>query len=93
MIIYPNYTPVIFRDSLVPRYFFDFYDGGVLTADDEGQEMVDLATARREASSVLPEIARDLMADGNEHTITAVLRTEEGAILRATLSLKLEHLN
>ncbi len=77
----------------MPRFFFDFYDGGILTADDEGQEMVDLETARREASAVLPEIARDLMADGNEHTITAVLRTEQGAILRATLSLTLEQLN
>ena len=75
----------------MPRYFFDTDDGDRLDRDDTGQDLPDLKAARDTAIDVLPDMARDVLPDGDRRDITCVVRTEhDGAVFRAKLSLTAE---
>ncbi len=75
----------------MPRYFFDINDGDHSTRDDVGIELPDLQLARRKAIGVLPDLARDVLPDGDHHEITSMVRDDAGhVLLRATLSLSVE---
>ena len=72
----------------MPHYFFDIDDGDRRTRDDEGLDLDGPAAARMEAIRALPDVARDVMPDGDHRTILATIRNEAGkAIFRAELSL------
>jgi hypothetical protein len=72
----------------MPRFLFDIYDGVRLTRDDEGSELPDREAARKEALSVLPDIARDRSPDGDRRDFIVDVRDETGRVIyTATLSL------
>ncbi|MBB2964462.1 DUF6894 family protein [Methylobacterium sp. R2-1] len=69
------------------RYFFDTHDG-VFHRDDEGSECTNFETARTEAMTCLPEIARwSIPTGGDNRAFTVMVRDESGAIVyTATLT-------
>lgn len=75
----------------MPRYFFDIDDGERRDRDNTGQELHDLAAARDAAIGILPDIARDVLPDGDRRDFTSSVRTEhDGVVFRAKLSLTTE---
>lgn len=77
----------------MPRYFFESYDGERVTPDPDGLLMADLGTARAEAVKALPEMARDVLPDGQDRTVSIVIHAEDGrALFRASLTLRCEWL-
>lgn len=75
----------------MPRFFFDLDDGDHRSIDHEGIKMVSLDDARRRAVTTLPELARDVLPDGDKHVIAAVVRDEAGRVrITATLTLVVE---
>ena len=80
--------------GLMPRFYFDIDDGIQRTRDDEGTVLPDLETVRREAISVLPDLAREELPDGDNHIFSCNVRDESGAVIfTASLSLKAEWKN
>ena len=75
----------------MPRFFFDIDDGTRRTHDDDGTVLPDLEAVRREAISVLPDLAREELPDGDHHIFSCDVRDESGAVIfTASLSLKAE---
>lgn len=73
------------------RYFFDTHDGEALLRDDVGIEIDDLERVRAEAIDALPDMAREVLPDGNERMFAVQVRDENGQIVfSATLSFKSE---
>lgn len=71
------------------RFFFDIDDGELATEDDEGLELDGLATARDKAIAVLPNIARDVLPDGDRRTFVVTVRDARGAkVFRAVLDFE-----
>ena len=71
------------------RYFFDEND----THDRDGLEMAGREQARTQAVKALPDMARDVLPDGDELTLTVTVREADGPVFfRATLTLKCEWL-
>jgi hypothetical protein len=78
----------------MPRYYFDIYSGNNIVSDPDGQEMTGIEAARLEAVEALPDIARMVLFSGDEQTLTAVVRTEDGQpVYKAILSLSTEVIN
>ena len=72
----------------MPKYYFDLYDGTSFTRDPHGLELANRSEARREAISVLPDMARDVLPDGDRRDFTVDVRTAAGEVVyTATLSL------
>lgn len=73
----------------MPRYFFDTEDNGTLTVDEEGLELPSDKAVRDEAIRVLPEIAKDQLPDGPQHSFWVKVRDDSGAyVFEASLELK-----
>ena len=71
------------------RYFIDTSDGDLSVPDDEGQDFDDDSAARNAAVSALPDIARDVMPDGDDRTFSAAVRNADGKIIyNAVLTFK-----
>ncbi len=72
----------------MPKFYLDLYDGTNVTRDPYGLDLVDRMEARREAISVLPDMAREVLPDGDRRDFTVDVRTAVGEIIyTATLSL------
>jgi hypothetical protein len=72
----------------MPRYFFDIDDGDQRSLDHEGMEMPDVWAAREGAIAVLPDVARDVLPDGDRREMVSTVRDESGTVVYiATLSL------
>lgn len=75
----------------MPRFYFDIDDGVHRTRDDEGADLPDLETVRRQAIAVLPGLAREVLPDGDERNFICNVRDESGAVIfTASLSFKAE---
>jgi hypothetical protein len=75
----------------MPRYFFDIDDGERVTTDLDGLELDGPETAKAEAVRVLPNVARDVLPDGDARTLSTTVRTaDQGSIFRASLTLRCE---
>ena len=73
------------------RYFIDLNDGDHLSTDEEGQDFETVEAAEYDAIALLPDIARQVIPDGDRRTIVSTLRTEAGVvILTATLTLNVK---
>ena len=71
----------------MPRYFFD--ENGA--RDLNGLEMDGPEEARAEAVKALPDVARDVLPDGDGLTMTIAVRERDGPVFfRASLTLKCE---
>jgi len=58
------------------RYFFDLHDGS-FKLDDTGTECADFDAVRREAKRLLPEVAKEVLPEGEDHlTLTVRVRDE-----------------
>ena len=74
---------------MMPRYFFDLYDGDTEAKDTEGLDFVDREAMRRAAIAELPDIARDVLPDGDEREFVVAVRSERGEVVfRAALVLR-----
>ena len=72
----------------MPRFFIDTDDGDVHVQDDEGFDLEDVEAARREAMTVLPDMARDKLPDGDRRTFVATVRDHAGSVVySASLTL------
>lgn len=77
----------------MPRYFFDVDDGESRTHDSYGLELHDLAEVRKKAISILPDVAREKLPDGDRRVFVCQVRDERGTVIFiATLSLVAEWL-
>jgi hypothetical protein len=75
----------------MPRYFFDTYDGVRFLPDDTGIEFESLEAARAEAQRFLPEMAREVLPDGNHRSFVVSVRDEARTVrIRMSLSLVVE---
>jgi hypothetical protein len=75
----------------MPRYFFDTYDGDRFLPDDVGLEFAGLDEAKAEAQRALPEMAREVLPDGNHRSFVVSVRDEAGTVrIRMSLSLVVE---
>lgn len=69
------------------RYFFDFTSNNNLTQDDEGSEFDELQDVRTEVVTVLPELAKNLKIDSDQHTFAVTARDVTGRpVFQAKLS-------
>ena len=72
----------------MPLYYLDVTDAGTTIADEFGTDLADDAEARAQAIGLLPDIAREVMPDGDRHEIAVAVRNEQGrAVYEATLTL------
>jgi hypothetical protein len=75
----------------MPRYFFDTFDGESFLCDDDGLDFESLEAAKIEAQRTLPEMAREVLPDGNHRTFVVNVRNEVGVVVvRMSLSLVVE---
>ncbi len=65
----------------MPRYYFDVYDAKGFHCDHIGDEMRDFEEARQQAQSLLPDLARDELPDGELHTVACEVRDGSGRIV------------
>ena len=75
----------------MPRFYFDIYNIKGFHRDDFGDIFVNFDEAREQAQSLLPDIAREELPDGELHEIMCQVRNEANRIVyRAKLTLKAE---
>ena len=73
----------------MPRFFFDIHDGEMMTEDKDGVQLTDLEAVRTAAISVLPDIARDELPDGDAREFIVWVRDEsDQRIFKASLTLQ-----
>lgn len=78
----------------MPRYFIDTDDGDRKISDTEGYQFSNDQEARNAAIAHLPDIAGDVLPDGDSRTMSVVLRDEQKrAIFKAVLQLQGEWLD
>ncbi len=75
----------------MPRFYFDIYNIKGFLRDDFGDIFVSFEEAREQAQSLLPDIAREELPDGEIHEIMCQVRNEASRIVyRAKLTLRAE---
>lgn len=78
----------------MPNFYFDLGNAGLLVIDEEGSYFATEEEARHEAITMLPEIARDRMRDGDRQRLVVTIRDGQNRrFFRATLIVLGEHLN
>lgn len=77
----------------MPLYYIDTDDGTNSSMDREGYVYANNQEARNAAISHLPDMAGDVLPDGNRRKLTVLLRNEDRIpIFKATFSLEGEWL-
>ena len=72
----------------MPRYFIDTSDGDRSFHDEEGIDLTDDAAARLNALDALPDMARDVIPDGDERQLSVSVRNADGKVIyHASLTL------
>lgn len=72
----------------MPRFFIDTSDQALFVRHEEGRELSDVEAAKAVAVSVLPDMAREVLPDGDARTFLAIVRDESGGmVLQAALNL------
>ena len=67
------------------RYFFDFRSGGIVSTDDEGQELPDVEAAHGEAIEALADALQDLVLEGQvDQRVVIDVRDDLGPVLEVT---------
>ncbi len=75
----------------MPRFYFDVDDGHRQASDKEGTELSSREEARREAIAILPDIAREVLPDGDRWAFICRVRDAKGTVIfKATLLLTAE---
>jgi hypothetical protein len=77
---------------LVPRFFFDTYDGNFFAPDHERQELADIEAASLVAQEALPDMASDKLPDGDQRVFIVRVRDEAGqVVVQVSLTLLAEY--
>ena len=63
------------------RYYFDVHDGDGRHRDDMGDEFDSFEEARDQAQSLLPDIIRDELPDGELRSVSCEVRDEAGVLV------------
>lgn len=63
------------------RYYFDIRDGDEWQRDDFGIELADLAEARAQAISILPDIAQDAGWSDDHHELVCRVRIDDDSVV------------
>lgn len=72
----------------MPQYFIDINDGDRTSEDTDGYQFADDQEARKAAISLLPDIAADVLPDGDTRTMTVMLHDQRRTpIFKASLHL------
>ena len=78
--IEPSTWPIVAllqpRGSHMPHFYFDIDDGEHSSRGDVALEFADAQAARDNAVSALPDIARDVMPDGQQRDFFVTMRDE-----------------
>jgi hypothetical protein len=83
--------PQLVQICRMPQFFFDIDDGDRQLQDGEGTELPSREEARREAIGILPDIAREVLPDGNHRNFICRVRNDSGAVIfTASLTLRAE---
>ena len=70
------------------QYFFDFRSSGVVSTDDEGQELPDVEAAHREAVEALADALQDIVLEGGvDQRVIIDVRDDFGPVLQVTAVL------
>jgi hypothetical protein len=77
----------------MPLFYFDLSQDDSLTADEEGEELPDLAAAEREAALVAAHVAYDLSTGSNMKFCIEVRDDRGQTVARAVVSLDVERLS
>lgn len=74
------------------RFYFDIHDDENIAVDREGLSLPSLKAARDAAIDVLPDLAREVLPDGDQHTFVARVRDDTGkVVVEAKLSLVIKY--
>ena len=74
----------------MPRFFIDTSDQDRFVRDEVGIDCADLEAAKAAAVDALPDMARDVLPDGDARTFLAIVRGEDGSpMLQCTLALSI----
>ncbi len=65
----------------MPRFFFDVRDAKGFHRDEIGDDFASFEEARDQAQSLLPDIAREELPDGELHRISCEVREGSGRIV------------
>ena len=65
----------------MPMFFFETFDGAVRHRDEDGLDYPSDDDARREALRPLPDMAREVMPDGDFRIFRSIVRDERGGIV------------
>ena len=77
----------------MPRFYIDTTDQDQLVRDEQGHDFSDVETARNAAIDALPDMARDMLPNGDSRAFVALVRDEDGkALLQACLSFSVTEL-
>ena len=72
----------------MPLYYFDVTDAGNTVDDEFGTDLTGDAEARDQGIGLLPDIAREVMPDGDRHEIAVAVRNvRRQTVYEATLTL------
>jgi hypothetical protein len=74
----------------MPRYHFHIREDSHLIRDDEGQEFVDAASARREAVAAGAAIARDAFTAGSADRVVIDVREDDAPVVKVSITLDVE---
>lgn len=70
------------------RFFIDTSDQDHFVRDETGWEFEDVEAAKAAAVDALPDMARDVLPDGDARSFLAIVRgADGGALLQASLTL------
>jgi hypothetical protein len=84
--------PISKQLFVVPRFFFDTYDGDLFIPDDTGLDLEALKAVKDEAQRALREMAWDELPDSDQRCFIVSVRNDAGQnVLRAALSLVVEY--
>jgi hypothetical protein len=71
------------------RYYFDIRDGASFCEDEDGHELEDLKAAEIETAETLADIAKEFAPFEEDQRIVVEVRTAQGPVLKAMLSIEL----
>jgi hypothetical protein len=78
----------------MPLYFFDTYDQGRPSRDEQGIHCSGKSQVQNNALDALPDMAREVLPDGPDHSLRIEVRNEQGRVVfRASLELSSEWLD
>jgi hypothetical protein len=67
--------------AVMPRFYFDIFDGQNWIRDAEGIECPSVRAAMEQAKSALPDLARDELPDGAALKMMVVVKDEAGQVI------------